>query len=60
MEVNPVKISREPGALNITISIGFAKIEGADDNAETLLQRADQALYRAKGSGRNRVVADAA
>ena len=60
VEVNPVKISREPGALNITISIGFAKIEGADDNAETLLQRADQALYRAKGSGRNRVVADAA
>jgi two-component system cell cycle response regulator len=60
VEANPVKISRAPGTLNVTISIGIAKMEGADDTAETLLHRADQALYRAKRSGRNRVVADAA
>ena len=60
VEANPVKISRAPGLLNVTISIGIAKMEGAEDTAETLLHRADQALYRAKRSGRNRVVADAA
>jgi len=60
VEANPVKVSRAPGLLNVTISIGIAKMEGAEDTAETLLHRADQALYRAKRSGRNRVVADAA
>ena len=60
VEANPVKISRAPGTLNVTISIGIAKMEGVDDTADTLLHRADQALYRAKRSGRNRVVADAA
>ncbi|MCP5410863.1 MAG: PleD family two-component system response regulator [Alphaproteobacteria bacterium] len=60
IETTPVKISRAPGQLNITISIGIARLEGADDSAEKLLHRADQALYRAKRSGRNRVVSDAA
>ncbi|HKU54352.1 MAG TPA: diguanylate cyclase, partial [Rhizomicrobium sp.] len=60
IETTPVKISRPPGALNITISIGIAKLESASDTAEQLLHRADQALYRAKRSGRNKVVADAA
>ena len=60
IETTPVKISRGPGQLNITVSIGIAKYEGNDDSAEKLLHRADQALYRAKRSGRNRVVADAA
>jgi two-component system cell cycle response regulator len=53
-------ISRAPGTLNITISIGIAGSEGPADTADALLHRADQALYRAKRDGRNRVVADAA
>jgi two-component system cell cycle response regulator len=60
VEANPIRISRAPGLLNVTISIGIARMEGADDTADALLHRADQALYRAKRSGRNRVVADAA
>ena len=60
IETTPVKISRDPGKIGITISIGIAASEGADDTADKLLHRADQALYRAKRSGRNRVVADAA
>jgi two-component system cell cycle response regulator len=60
IETTPVKISRAPGALKITISIGIAKAEGEGDTAELLLHRADQALYRAKRTGRNKVVADAA
>jgi two-component system cell cycle response regulator len=60
IETTPVKISRAPGALNITISIGIARCEGENDTADALLHRADQALYRAKRTGRNKVVADAA
>ena len=39
---------------NCTISIGVAELS-ATDTGMTLLQRADQAAYRAKGLGRNRV-----
>jgi two-component system cell cycle response regulator len=60
IETTPIEISRAPGKLTITISIGIAGSEGENDGAEELLHRADQALYRAKKTGRNRVVADAA
>jgi two-component system cell cycle response regulator len=60
IEMNPIEISRAPGKISITISIGIAAWEGENDTAEALLHRADQALYSAKRSGRNRVVADAA
>ncbi|HTO41338.1 MAG TPA: diguanylate cyclase, partial [Rhizomicrobium sp.] len=60
VESTPFEISRDPKRLNITISIGIAASEGEGDTAEALLHRADQALYRAKRDGRNRVVADAA
>jgi two-component system cell cycle response regulator len=46
--------------LDVTISIGIAALNGADDTAAALLKRADTALYRAKRDGRNRVVQDAA
>jgi two-component system cell cycle response regulator len=60
VEEKPFPISRAPNALNITVSIGIANSAGGDDNAEALLHRADQALYRAKREGRNRVIRDAA
>ncbi len=47
-------------ALNITVSIGIAAIEHAEDTSDSLLKRADRALYAAKREGRNRVVSDAA
>jgi two-component system cell cycle response regulator len=60
VESSAFEISRDPKKLNVTISIGIAASEGEKDTAEALLHRADQALYRAKRDGRNRVVADAA
>jgi two-component system cell cycle response regulator len=56
----PFAIANGAKHLDVTISIGIATLDGADDNAATILKRADQALYRAKRDGRNRVVADAA
>ncbi len=56
----PFKIGVPPGQITVTISIGVTVSEGTGDTAEALLRRADQALYRAKRDGRNRVVADAA
>jgi diguanylate cyclase len=41
----------------ITISIGVAQLSDRD-HAETLVQRADTCLYRAKNTGRNRVVGE--
>jgi diguanylate cyclase (GGDEF)-like protein len=43
----------------VTASFGVAGRE-ADEGWEALLKRADQALYRAKAEGRNRVVLDGA
>ncbi len=39
----------------ITISIGVAAFPGAGDTPEAILKAADDALYRAKAHGRNRV-----
>lgn len=44
----------DPGAPKITLSAGVASAE-AGDTLETLIARADDALYRAKLGGRNRV-----
>jgi len=56
----PFEVGASKGPLDITISIGIASMQGPDDTPEAVLKRADQALYRAKRDGRNRVVADAA
>jgi len=55
----PFTIEQGAKALDVTLSIGLAAL-GSNDTAATILKRADQALYRAKRDGRNRVVADAA
>jgi two-component system cell cycle response regulator len=46
--------------LTVTCSVGVALNEHQSDTPETILKRADIALYRAKREGRNRVVFDAA
>lgn len=51
-------ISTEFGLLSVTISLGIAILEGDTMGLKELLEHADQALYKAKESGRNRVCVD--
>jgi diguanylate cyclase (GGDEF)-like protein/PAS domain S-box-containing protein len=41
--------------LHFTVSVGVATLDDQDANIDVLLNQADQALYRAKNEGRNRV-----
>jgi diguanylate cyclase (GGDEF)-like protein len=46
----------EPGlSRRVTLSVGAAEMRATDKDLEALLLRADQALYRAKAAGRDRV-----
>jgi two-component system, cell cycle response regulator len=56
----PFSIDSGAAALDVTISVGIAALSGVSDTPAAIIKRADQALYRAKRDGRNRVVADAA
>jgi two-component system cell cycle response regulator len=55
----PFPIQKGAAQVEITVSAGIAAL-GRDEKAAGLLKRADQALYRAKRDGRNRVAPDAA
>jgi two-component system cell cycle response regulator len=56
----PFRVSGGREVLSVTISIGVAATSGAGDSPDHLLKRADEALYEAKATGRNRVIAHAA
>jgi GGDEF domain-containing protein len=47
--------TRPTKRLSVTVSIGVAGSKGGDPSPDAVLKRADQALYRAKSGGRNRV-----
>ena len=44
------------GAVRFTVSVGVAAAANGEQPVDTLLSRADEALYQAKAAGRNRVV----
>lgn len=46
--------SSQPNKIHITVSIGLACRDPEDTDSQSLVQNADQALYRAKQTGRNR------
>jgi len=50
------EIALETGLpLHVTVSIGVATLKGKEINIDTLLHQADEALYEAKRTGRNKV-----
>jgi two-component system cell cycle response regulator len=50
-------INWEGSTVSVTCSIGVAEFNPAIDTAQTVVARADKAMYLAKSQGRNRVIA---
>ncbi len=57
---SPFLVGPERTPLNVTVSVGVSTSFGMAETPETLLKRADEAVYEAKQSGRNRVIMHAA
>jgi diguanylate cyclase (GGDEF)-like protein len=55
-EIRALRIQTENAVLNITASVGLATISSADATFDTILGRADTALYEAKRAGKDRAV----
>lgn len=53
-----LEIETTAGRLSITASLGISSFYPSEDRIDPALARADEALYRAKQSGRNRVESD--
>ncbi len=49
-------VKSKDAEISFTVSIGVTEIEKSDMSIEEAINRADEALYRAKRTGRNRVV----
>jgi two-component system, cell cycle response regulator len=56
----PIALGEGQDALDLTISAGIAVTREGGDSAAAILQRADKALYEAKGRGRNCVAGSVA
>jgi len=54
-EVHTLPVSGAFGAIAVTLSIGGTSTAGDERDLDTVLERADQALYAAKNLGRNQV-----
>jgi two-component system cell cycle response regulator len=56
----PFAIHKASKRIDVTLSIGISTLEKKGEALTDVLKRADNALYRAKHDGRNRVVSQAA
>ncbi len=54
--VGALAFANEQGSFQITMSIGISSLQEDDQSPESLIRRADTGLYKAKQTGRNRVV----
>ena len=53
---NPSVVNKNPEPLNFSVSIGVSNFPDDGSSPNDIINRADQALYKAKRKGRNRVV----
>ena len=56
IEANPFALINSTESIHKTVSIGISVLDVFGDNVQSLLKRADDALYKAKHVGRNQVV----
>ena len=56
----PFTVHRGGRRIDVTVSIGVSARERSDESSAEIVKRADLALYRAKETGRNRVISQAA
>lgn len=57
-EIEKINVNYEDKIIKVTISLGVAELNvDSNENSESLEKRADKALYKAKNSGRNQVIA---
>ncbi|MBN9440880.1 PleD family two-component system response regulator [Bosea sp. (in: a-proteobacteria)] len=57
VENTPFAIYANSRDITVTVSIGVASRKAGDASSADIMKRADDALYRAKAGGRNRVIA---
>ncbi len=55
-EIAALKVRHEGNDITVTASLGVAELSGEGGSLDSLVGRADAALYEAKAQGRNRVV----
>ena len=55
IDISKVNPDSDVKTIQVTLSLGIYEIK-KDDNEEDLLKKADKALYKAKTTGRNKVV----
>ncbi|HTX73056.1 MAG TPA: diguanylate cyclase [Rectinemataceae bacterium] len=51
-----ISVADKPASVGVTATIGLAQFTPPDDDIDSLMRRADGAMYEGKRSGRNRVV----
>ena len=56
LEASRIPLVEDSGTMKVTASLGVASLPGSAGDARGLISAADAALYRAKGTGKNRTV----
>jgi diguanylate cyclase (GGDEF)-like protein len=55
-EIEKLKIIVDATTIKVTVSIGISQISKAQGSLEMLIKQADQAMYMAKGFGKNQII----